>query len=78
LELNKQRVGLSGTEKMFWEEVDQIGATVEAYIQRPARDWMEPLYVYKVTLPDGRIFSDYIRWGVDTFSNVLDSIKDRL
>lgn len=70
-----KRVGVSGPEKMFWDEMDKIGATVEASIVRKTRDWMTDLYRFQITRADGSKVVGDIAWDMDTFGNVLKIAK---
>lgn len=70
-----QRIGLSGPEKMFWDEMDKIGATVEASIVRGTRDWMSDLYRFKVTRTNGYEVVGDVPWDMDTFGKVLKAAK---
>ena len=70
-----QRVGLSGQEKMFWDQMDEIGAKVEASITRKNRDWQKDLYQFQVTRADGTKETGVIPWDMDTLSTVLKIAK---
>jgi len=70
-----QRIGLSGPEKMFWDEMDAMGAACEAFIQRTTRDWWPDTYTYQLTLTDGSKRVGSIPWDLDTFSKVLAHAK---
>ena len=70
-----QRVGLSGQEKMFWDEMDAIGAKVEANIFRKVRGWQEDIYQFRITKPDRTTQTGVIPWDMETLSTVLKIAK---
>jgi ATP-dependent Zn protease len=70
-----QRVGLSGPEKMFWDEMDAIGANVEASITRKQREWQSDLYQFQVTRANGSTQTGVVPWDLNTFSTVLKIAK---
>ena len=65
----------SGPEKMFYKELEAIGAKVEAYIARSVRDWAPDLYVFRVTRADGSTAVGHCPWDLDTYSYVLAIAK---
>lgn len=69
-----KRVGLSGPEKMFWDQMDKIGV-VEAFIIRSPRDWFPDSYCYKVTRSDGTVKTGMVPWDMETFSKVSTIAK---
>ena len=71
-----QRVGLSGQEKMFWDQMDAMGAKVEASITRKVRDWQTDLYQFRVTRADASTHVGVIPWDMDTLSTVLKIAKE--
>jgi hypothetical protein len=70
-----KRVGLSGPEKMFWDGMDAIGATVTARIIRSQADWETDIYSFKITRADGSEAAGLVPWDLDTFSKVLALAK---
>lgn len=65
----------SGPEKMFYKELEAIGATVEAFIVRSSRAWFPDLYCFRVTRADGSTGVGHIPWDLDTYSAVLKLAK---
>jgi hypothetical protein len=70
-EAKPDRVGLSGPERMFWEEMDGLGITMEAYIQRTSRDWWPDQFIYRMTLADGSQKTGSIAWDLDSYSKLI-------
>lgn len=65
----------TGPEKIFYNELEALGATVEAYIVRSARAWAPDLYVYRVTRADKSTAVGTVPWDLNTFSAVLTHAK---
>lgn len=62
---------LSGPEKMFRDEMDALGATIEGVLIRPPREWLPDLYGYRITKADGSQVTGFVEWDLQTFSNLL-------
>lgn len=66
---------MTGTERMFYDELASIGAKIEAFIIRSSRDWFPDLYGYRITRANGSEVVGYTPYNVDTYSKVLSIAK---
>lgn len=66
---------MSGPERMFYEELEAIGARVDAFIVRAQRDWFPDLYGYRITRADGSIAVGHVPWDLNTYAAVLAVAK---
>lgn len=65
----------TGPEKMFYNELEKLGAKVEAFIMRSPRDWFPDIYGYRVTRADGTQVVGNVPWDLDTYSTILKIAK---
>ena len=66
---------MTGTERMFYDELEKIGAKIEAFIIRSSREWFPDLYGYRITRDDGSQEVGYLEFDVHTYSRVLAIAK---
>lgn len=67
--------GISGPEKMFRQELDACGASIDAMIIRPPRDWAPDYYCYQLTMGDGSKKTGMVEWGLETFATIIKIAK---
>jgi hypothetical protein len=67
--------GVSGPELILREELEKIGATVEATIWRPSQEWLPNQYAFRVTRKDGSQQTGVVPWDLSTFAKVLEVAK---
>lgn len=65
----------TGTEKMFYNELEAIGAKIEAFIIRAPRDWFHDIYGFRITRADGSTAVGHVPWDLNTYSAVLAIAK---
>lgn len=66
---------MSGPEKLFYDELNAIGATVHGCIIRAPRDWLHDLYGFQVTRSDGSQVAGYLPWNVSTYPQIIAIAK---
>lgn len=66
---------MTGPERMFYDEMNALEATVEAFIIRKPREWAQDLYGYRVTRKDGSQAAGYLPWDLDTYGTVIAIAK---
>lgn len=66
---------MTGPERMFYDQLEALGATIQAFIIRSQREWFPDLYCYRLTRADGSTAVGHVAWDLDTYSAVLAVAK---
>jgi hypothetical protein len=66
---------MDATERMFYDEMAKIGASLEGFIRRSPRDWYPDKRAYKITRSDGSIRVGEVNVDLETYQNILNVAK---
>lgn len=65
----------TGTERMFCDELEKLGAKSEAFIIRSSREWFPDIYGFRVTRADGTQAVGHLPYDLDTYAKVIAIVK---
>jgi hypothetical protein len=73
--MSPNRSALTGAVRIFWDEMDKLGATMEGNRVFPTHEWEVVRFNYRVTRNDGSQLTGSLPWDIDTYSNLLKVAK---